>query len=159
MCLPAPPDNSPYDFTIFALRDAWSTSIGRLFDVGKRLRYLHLDFRHCAKPVFNIEWHVVLSGDTSKTGNFEVRLYENDANKNIRRDLWVNDTNDRRWQRGGGVQADGFFTEELRHRTLRCRTLVDTHEMEPCVTPTPAATPALRLTPLPRPRSTPVPRP
>ena len=153
MCLPAPPDNCPYDFTIFALRDAWSTSIGSpgCSTWANGCGIFTSISGTAPNRVFNIEWHVVLSGDTSQTGNFEVRLYENHPDKRFDVIYGVNQTT----YYGGnvaGVQGPtGFFTQDFCHASAP-QNICRTYQMEPCLTPT-------RPTPRPRPPPTPAPRP
>ena len=79
-CLPAVPNNCPYDYTIFALWaewatladqagcSTWATGCGIFTSISGT----------APNRIFNIEWRVVFRQNVAQTGNFEVRLYEND---------------------------------------------------------------------------------
>ena len=110
-CLPAPPDGCPYEFTIFALRDGWSSTIGQpgCSTWANGCGIFTSISGTAPNRVFNIEWHVVLAGDTSQTGNFEVRLYENDPDKRFDVIYGVNQTTLLRWQRRGCAGAYRVF--------------------------------------------------
>ncbi len=82
-CLPAPPHNCPFDYTIFPLWYEWGTltyppgcstwanGCGIFTSISGT----------APNRIFNIEWHVVNRENDVQTGDFEVRLYENDPNK------------------------------------------------------------------------------
>ena len=82
-CLPPPPNNCPFDFTIFPLWYEWATltypagcstwanGCGIFTSISGT----------APNRIFNIEWHVIDRGNDVQTGDFEVRLYENDPNK------------------------------------------------------------------------------
>ena len=82
-CLPAPPNNCPFDYTIFPLWYEWST----LTDAPACSAWangcgIFTSISGTApNRIFNIEWHVVNRYNDVETADFEVRLYENDPNK------------------------------------------------------------------------------
>jgi hypothetical protein len=161
-CLPVPPHNCPYDFTIFALWNGWST----LTDSPSCSTWangcgIFTSISGTApNRIFNIEWHVLLAGDTTQTGNFEVRLYENDPNNRF--DV-IYDVSQTRYNASdaAGVQGSiAFFTQDFCNVPAPQNTL-HTYQLQPCVTPTPTPTPPPTATPraTPRERPTPHPRP
>jgi hypothetical protein len=82
-CLPAPPHNCPYDYTIFALWGEWYTGSGVTGCSTWANGCGIFTSVSGSQPnrVFNIEWHAVRRENDALTANFEVRLYENDPNK------------------------------------------------------------------------------
>ena len=81
-CLPAPPNQGPYDYTIFPLWHDMSTEVG----VGGCTTWangcgIFTSVTGTAPHrVFNIEWHALRFYDQSPV-NFEARLFENDLNQ------------------------------------------------------------------------------
>ncbi len=82
-CLPASPNQGPYDYTIFPLWSDYHTGI-----VGEGCTNFATGcgvFTSVSgtapNRIFNIEWRVVYFADHNQTANFEVRLYENNPNK------------------------------------------------------------------------------
>jgi len=183
-CLPVPPSfNGPFDYTVFPL---WSdqctdntpgacggdncTGCGIFTSVtGSQ-----------PNRIFNIEWRTALylSGATSPTLNYEVRLYENPA-ENLRFDVVygaINPANATQMFVGGvqGNSGAGFFSQDfcLPNTGTPPTNVSRTYDIPPCgatPTPTPTVTPTAtptvtptatpRVTPTPRPRPTPHPRP
>ena len=150
-CLPAVPNNCPYDYTIFALWaewatltdssgcSAWANGCGIFTSVSGT----------APNRIFNIEWHVVYRLNDVQTGNFEVRLYENDPSGRFDVIYGVITAVTPPVIDSVGVQGlPGFFTGDFcsvppPQNTSR------TYQLQPCGTPTPTATP--RFTPAPRP--------
>jgi len=138
-CLPAPPATCPYDFTIFPLWHDWNTSPGSVgcsrWDSGCGV-FTSVSGT-APNRIFNIEWRVAWNNNNIRTGNFEVRLYENGPNKRFdviygySQDLPGNgDT--------AGVQgAPGFFTQNFCDGTVP----PNSRRTYSCVPPTPTPSP------------------
>ena len=150
-CLPAVPNNCPYDYTIFALWaewatladqagcSTWATGCGIFTSISGTT----------PNRIFNIEWRVVFRQNVAQTGNFEVRLYENDPTGrfDVIYGVITGITN---FDSAGVQGLAGFFTGDFclappPQNTSR------TYQLQPCGTPTPTATP--RFTPAPRTKS------
>ena len=146
-CLPAPPNNCLYDYTIFALWAEWSTSTGQAgCSTWENGCGIFTSISGSApNRIFNIEWHVTYR-EGGQPGNFEVRLYENDPNKRF--DViygavgGVTDTYD-----SAGLQGPvGFFTQDFCWATPP-QTVSRTYAvMLPCTTPTPTPTGDITVT-------------
>src|SRR6184192_2568052 len=82
-CLPAPPNQCPYDYTIFPMWQDMRTDIGLTgcanFPGGNCGIFTSVSGT-APNRIFNIEWRTVYFADNSMTANFEARLYENDPN-------------------------------------------------------------------------------
>jgi hypothetical protein len=81
-CLPAPPNQCPYDYTIFGMwqdmrTDGQPGCAG--FPSGTCGIFTSVSGT-APNRIFNIEWRSVYFADPSATANFEVRVYENDPN-------------------------------------------------------------------------------
>lgn len=150
-CLPASPYDCPYDFTIFALWYEWATlrypescstwanGCGIFTSTSGTAPY----------RIFNIEWHVIDRGNSVRTADFEVRLYENDPNKRF--DLIYGAISGVSDQDSAGVQGPAdSFTEDFCN-ALAPQNVSRSYTMSSC--------PTVRATPFPRPRPPPVPRP
>jgi hypothetical protein len=173
-CLPAPPGyftGLPYDNTIFALWQdlvTLATSEGcSNFPSGTCGIFTSVT-GSAPNRIFNIEWRAVLYWDDAAPQNFEVRLYENDANQRF--DVIFGTLTppivgplERAWV--SGVQGDGnlgFYTDDF------CICWPDpppqnesrTYTLVPCATPSPTPTPTATSTPrpTPTPRGSPIPR-
>lgn len=158
-CLPVPPYHCPYDFTIFALWHEWST----LTDSPSCSTWangcgIFTSISGTApNRIFNIEWHVTRRENTPDTGNFEVRLYENDPDKHF--DIIYGAINGVTGVDTAGVQGPtGFFTQDLCN-TLALQSTARTYTVLPCASPTPTPAPTARPNISPRTRPTPPPRP
>ena len=144
-CLPAPPNNCPFDYTIFPLWYEWSTATyppgcsawangcGIFTSISGT----------APNRIFNIEWHVVNRYNDVETADFEVRLYENDPNKRF--DV-IYGSITQGLNTGydvAGVQGPtGFFTQNF-CRTLPPQNVSRTYAITtPCPTATPTPTPA-----------------
>jgi hypothetical protein len=167
-CPPAIPNNCPYDFTIFALWHEWYTGNGTGCSTWASGCGVFTSISGTApNRIFNIEWRVVRRLDDSQTGNFEVRLYENDPNKRFDVIYGVSEGVDNYY--GAGVQGPvEFFTPDFCNGPVP-QNRVHSYQLEPCgtpsvtptLTPTPSATvtPTVTPTPTATPRATPRPRP
>jgi hypothetical protein len=84
-CLPAPPNNCAYDYTVFALWGEWSTGTSAIgcSTWANGCGIFTSVSGTAPNRIFNIEWHVVSREDNSLTGNFEVRLYENNPTSDL----------------------------------------------------------------------------
>jgi plastocyanin len=161
-CLPASPYNCAYDFTIFALWYEWGTlTYPEGCSTWANGCGIFTSISGTApNRVFNIEWHVIDRKESTQTGNFEVRLYENDPNQRF--DVIYGQSQKLLYTPAvAGVQGPPeFFTQDLCSVPAPQNTL-RTYQLESCTTPTPTATP--RATPRPRPsphpRPTPLPHP
>jgi hypothetical protein len=160
ICPPAPPNNCPYDFTIFALWHEWYTGGAPGCSTWANGCGIFTSITGTApNRIFNIEWHVVRRENNSQTGNFEVRLYENDPNRRFDVIYGVSQGVDN--YHAAGVQGPfEFFTQDFCNVPVPQNAL-HTYQLEPCATPTITPTPTPTVTPrvTPRPRPTPVPRP
>lgn len=149
ICLPAPPNNCPYDYTIFAIWGEWYTGAGATgcSTWANGCGIFTSVSGTAPNRIFNIEWHAVRSGNDALTANFEVRLYENDPNKRFEviygviqpypfnPDLFT-----------AGVQGPtGSFTHDFCN-VPPPQNVSSTYTMPPCVTPTPTPTPTTRVT-------------
>ena len=147
-CLPAPPNDCPYDYTIFALWGEWSTirnaqgcatwpnGCGIFTSVSGT----------APNRVFNIEWHAVRRENGALTADFEVRLYENDPNKRF--DVIYGVTQPYPFALNlftSGVQGStGFFTQDFCN-VPPPQNVSTTYVMPSCATPTPTVTPTTRV--------------
>jgi hypothetical protein len=86
--------------------------------------------------IFNIEWHVVLAGDTTQTGNFEVRLYENDPNNRFDVIYGATQTAYTSNQVVGVQGPSGFFTQDFCN-VPSPQNSSRSYTLAPCVTPSP----------------------
>jgi hypothetical protein len=162
-CPPVPPNNCPYDFTIFALWHEWYTGTGATgcSTWANGCGIFTSISGSVPNRVFNIEWHAVRRENDSQTGNFEVRLYENDPNKRF--DVIYGVTQGVDNYHAAGVQGPfEFFTQDFCNVSVP-QNAVHIYQLEPCgtptVTPTPTPTPTVTPRVTPRPRPTPPPRP
>src|SRR4029077_13234431 len=81
-CLPAPPHNCPYDFTIFPFWTDLRTDVG-LSGCSTFANGCGVFTTVEGSPpnrIFDIEWHAVLFINNANAVDFEVRLYEGDPN-------------------------------------------------------------------------------
>jgi hypothetical protein len=160
-CPPAPPNNCPYDFTIFALWHEWYTGTGATgcSSWANGCGIFTSISGSAPNRVFNIEWHVVDRENDSQTGNFEVRLYENDPDKRF--DVIYGSISEVTYLNATGVQGPTeFFTQDFCNIPVPQNT-VRTYRLEPCASPTSTPTPTPTATPrvAPRQRPSPYPRP
>jgi hypothetical protein len=72
-CLPSPPNQGLFDFTIFAWRDNLRTDVGAGSGIFTSISGT------APNRIFNIEFRTVYFVNTSQHANFEVRLYEGQA--------------------------------------------------------------------------------
>ena len=141
-CLPAPPNNCPYDYTIFALWGEWYTGTATGCSTWANGCGIFTSVSGTApNRIFNIEWHVVNRENDVQTGDFEVRLYENDPNKRFEV-IYGSITGLNTDFDVAGVQGPtGFFTQNF-CRTYPPQNVSRTYAiMTPCPTPTATATP------------------
>jgi hypothetical protein len=144
--LPAPPHNCTYDFTIFALWHEWYTGTGATgCSTWPNGCGIFTSISGTApNRIFNIEWRVVRRENDSQTGNFEVRLYENDPNQRF--DVIYGSTIGVTDFDTAGVQGPtGFFTQDFCN-VPPPQNASSTYTMLPCATPTPTATPTTTVT-------------
>ncbi len=113
-CLPAPPNNCPYDYTIFALWDEWYTGTATGCSTWANGCGIFTSISGTApNRIFNIEWHVVNRENDVQTGDFEVRLYENDPNKRFEVIYGSITRIEYRFRRSGRAGADRLFHPKL----------------------------------------------
>jgi hypothetical protein len=146
-CLPAPPNNCLYDYTIFALWAEWSTMTDQsgCSTWANGCGIFTSISGSAPNRIFNIEWHVTYR-EGGQPGNFEVRLYENDLNKRF--DViygavgGVTNTYD-----SAGLQGPfGFFTQDFCW-TSPPQNVSRTYAVTlPCTTPTPTPTGDITVT-------------
>jgi hypothetical protein len=145
-CLPAPPNNCPYDYTIFALWAEWSTGIGatECSTWANGCGIFTSVSGAAPNRIFNIEWHAVSRDSQGLTANFEVRLYENSPNKRF--DVIYGVIQHSSSYVSAGVQGPtGSFTGDFCN-VPPPENVSSTYTMLPCATPTPTATPTTRVT-------------
>ena len=148
-CLPAPPNNCPYDYTIFALWSEWYTGIGATgcSTWANGCGIFTSTSGSAPNRVFNIEWHAVRRENDALTANFEVRLYENDPNRRF--DLIYGVIQPYPGSLNlftAGVQGSaGFFSQDFCN-VPPPQNVSTTYTMPSCPTPTPTATPTTRVT-------------
>ena len=148
-CLPAPPHNCAYDYTIFALWGEWSTtpSAPGCSTWANGCGIFTSISGSAPNRVFNIEWHAVRRENDALTANFEVRLYENDPNKRF--DVIYGVIEPYPWSPNlytAGVQGStGFFSQDFCN-VPPPQNVSSTYTMLPCATPIPTATPTTRVT-------------
>jgi hypothetical protein len=150
-CLPAAPYDCPYDFTIFALWYEWSTSVGQAgcSTWANGCGIFTSTSGTAPNRIFNIEWHVTRRSNSPDTGNFEVRLYENDPNNRF--DVIYGAISGVSDEDTAGIQGPAnYFTQDFCN-VLAPQNASRSYNTRPC--------PTVRATPAPRPRPTPVPRP
>jgi hypothetical protein len=146
-CLPAPPNVCPYDFTIFALWGEWYTGTGATgcSTWANGCGIFTSVSGTAPNRIFNIEWHVVSREDDRLTGNFEVRLYENDPNKRFDVIYGVIQQRSSNFISAGVQGPTGAFTQDF-YNVPTPQNVSSTYTMLPCVTPTPTATPTTTVT-------------
>jgi hypothetical protein len=146
-CLPAPPHNCPFDYTIFALWDEWYTGTATGCSTWTNGCGIFTSISGTApNRIFNIEWHAVRRENDALTGNFEVRLYENDPSKRFDLIYGVIQPFNNGVQAPAGVQgATGFFSQDFCN-VPPPQNVSTTYTMPSCATPTPTATPTTRVT-------------
>jgi hypothetical protein len=111
-CLPAPPNQCPFDYTIFPLWEDMRTDIGLTgcasFPGGTCGIFTSVS-GSAPNRIFNIEWRTVLFNDDTAPQNFEARLYENEPGKF---DVIIGDLNplnaDHPWVSGVQGASDDF---------------------------------------------------
>ena len=137
-CIPAPPNQCPYDFTIFGLWQDMRTDFGLSgcagFPGGNCGIFTSVS-GNAPDRIFNIEWRTVLFANNAARQNFEIRLYENPA-MNQRFDVIYGALDTRRHDHPyvGGVQGDtdaGFFTQDFCGDTPP-QQVSRTYTMSPC---------------------------
>jgi len=146
-CLPAPPNNCPYDYTIFALWAEWYTGTGATgcSTWANGCGIFTSVSGSAPNRILNIEWHVVSREDDSLTGNFEVRLYENNPDKRFDVIYGVIQRQSGNFDSAGVQGSTGFFTQDFCN-VPPPQNVSSTYTMLPCATPTPTATPTTRVT-------------
>jgi hypothetical protein len=146
-CLPAPPHNCPYDYTISALWDEWYTGPGATgcSTWANGCGIFTSVSGTAPNRIFNIEWHAVRREDDRLTGNFEVRLYENNPNKRFDVIYGVIQPRSGNFDSAGVQGSTGFFTQDFCN-VPPPQNVSSTYTMPPCATPTPTATPTTIVT-------------
>jgi hypothetical protein len=179
-CLPAPPNQCPYDFTIFGLWEDQRTDIGlsgcASFPGGNCGVFTSVS-GSAPNRIFNIEWRTVLFNDNNATQNFEVRLFENNPTQQFEVIIGTLNTPNADHPWVSGVQgANGCFTQDFcieppgnppQNASRTYNAGVPTPSPTPTPTPTatvipsatPTATATATATPTSTPRATPRPRP
>ena len=159
-CLPAAAHNCPFDFTVFALWHEWSTltyppgcstwanGCGIFTSISST----------APNRIFNIEWHVVRRENDVQTGNFEVRLYENDPSQRFDIIYGVSQGVDEGDVSAGVQGPTDFFTQDFCNVPAP-QNSSRTYQLEPCASPTPTPTPTPTATPRVTPRQRPSPHP
>jgi hypothetical protein len=148
-CLPAPPNNCSYDYTIFALWGEWSTIVSApgCETWANGCGIFTSVSGSAPNRIFNIEWHAVRRENGALTANFEARLYENDPNRRF--DLIYGVIQPYPGSLNlftAGVQGSaGFFSQDFCN-VPPPQNVSTTYTMPPCATPTPKATPTMRVT-------------
>ena len=174
VCLPAPPNIGPFDYTIFGLWSDYRTDIvgEGCSNFASGCGIFTSVSGSAPNRIFNIEWRAVYFADHNQTANFEVRLYENDPSKRFDVIYGVVQPGSDQLYVGGVQGPGGVFTQDFcdanppgpGDRVYLCMgepppTPTPTPTVTPTATPTATPTPGARPTPTPRPRPTPYPRP
>ncbi len=163
-CLPASPNQCPYDYTLFPLWQNLRTDFGpsgcASFPDGNCGIFTSVS-GIAPNRIFNIEWRTVLFADNSATQNFEVRLYENDPRGF---DVIYGAINSAGANQNfvAGIQGpNGCFTQDFCANPAPVQNVLHNYVGQAGGTPspTPTATPSPRPTLTPRPRPSPRPRP
>src|SRR6266496_148322 len=148
-CLPAPPNNCPYDYTIFALWGEWSTitSAPGCATWPNGCGIFTSVSGTAPNRILNIEWHAVRRENGALRANFEVRLYENHPNKRF--DVIYGVIQPYPFSFNlftAGVQGStGFFSQDFCN-VPPPQNVSNTYTMPSCATPTPTVTPTTRVT-------------
>jgi hypothetical protein len=152
-CLPAPPNQGPYDFTIFGVWEDQRTDTnfplpGCASFPGGNCGIFTSVSGSAPNRIFNIEWRTVLFADNNATQNHEVRLYENDPN--LKFEVVIGTLNspnaDQSWVSGvQGNSGAGFFTQDfcIPPGGSPPTNVSRNYEIPPCATPTPSPTPTV----------------
>ena len=149
-CLPAPPNQCPYDYTIFSVWEDQRTDFGlsgcSAFPGGNCGIFTSVS-GSAPNRIFNIEWRTVLFNDNNATQNHEVRLYEDPTANNLRFDVVIGTLNtpnaDQSWVSGvQGNSGAGFFTQDfcIPAGGSPPSNVSRTYEIPPCAAPTPSPT-------------------
>ena len=146
-CLPVPAHNCPYDYTIFALWAEWYTGIDATgcSTWANGCGIFTLVSGAAPNRIFNIEWHVVSREDDRLTGNFEVRLYENDSNNRFDVIYGVIQRGSGNYISAGVQGSTGFFSQDFCN-VPPPQNVSSTYRILPCGSPTPTPTPTTRVT-------------
>jgi hypothetical protein len=146
-CLPASPNNCPYDYTIFALWGEWYTGTGATgcSTWANGCGIFTSVSGTAPNRIFNIEWHAVSREDDRLTANFEVRLYENDPSKRFDVIYGVIQQRSAYYDNAGVQGPTGSFTQDFCN-VPPPQNVSSTYTMPSCVTPTPTATPTTLVT-------------
>jgi hypothetical protein len=148
-CLPAPPHNCPYDYTIFALWGEWYTGSGATGCTrwANGCGIFTSVSGTAPNRIFNIEWHAVRRENDALTANFEVRLYENNLSKRFDVIYGVTQPYPPSFDLNtGGVQGPaGLFSEDFCNVPAP-ENVSSTYTILPCGSPTPTPTPTTRIT-------------
>jgi hypothetical protein len=146
-CLPAPPNNCPYDYTIFALWGEWytGTSASGCSTWANGCGIFTSVSGASPNRIFNIEWHVVSRENDSLTANFEVRLYENNPSKRFDVIYGVIQQRSANFDSAGVQGPTGSFTGDFCH-VPPPQNLSSTYTMLRCGSPTPTPTPTTIVT-------------
>jgi hypothetical protein len=146
-CLPAPPNNCPYDYTIFALWGEWYTGTGATgcSTWANGCGVFTSVSGTAPNRIFNIEWHAVSREDDRLTANFEVRLYENSPSKRFDVIYGVIQQRSANFKSAGVQGPNGSFTQDFCN-VPPPQNVSSTYTMPSCATPTPTATPTTMVT-------------
>ena len=119
-CLPAPPNQGPYDNTIFGLWQDMRTDsqTGCSGFTGGQCGIFTSVSGVPPNRIFNIEWRTVLFNNTASRQSFEVRLYENSVGTSQRFDVIIGTLNvtgaNHNYVSGvQGNSSQGFFTQDF----------------------------------------------
>ncbi len=139
-CLPAPPNQGPYAYTVFSLWhdlrtdvglsgcSAWSNGCGIFTSTSGS----------APNRIFNIEFHTVRFANNAQTQQFEVRLYENSPTQRF--DVIYGAINGVAASDTGGVQGPTpLYTQDFCNTTAPSN-VSHTYTLAGCGTPTPTPT-------------------
>ncbi len=141
-CLPAPPNQGPYDNTIFPIWQDMRTEAGLSgcagFPGGQCGVFTSVSGT-APNRILNIEWRTVLFANNASRQNFEARLYENNQNLNQRFDVIIGSLTATGANRNyvSGVQgATGFSTQDFCVSTAPVQNVSRSYTISPCNQPT-----------------------
>jgi hypothetical protein len=146
-CLPAPPNNCSYDYTIFALWGEWytGTSATGCSTWANGCGIFTSVSGTSPNRIFNIEWHAVSREDDSLTANFEVRLYEDSPNERFDVIYGAIQQRSANFISAGVQGPTGSFTQDF-CSVPPPQNVSSTYTRPSCTTPTPTMTPTTVVT-------------
>jgi hypothetical protein len=144
-CLPAPPNQGPYAYTVFSLWHDLRTDVGLSGCVAFSNGCGIFTSTSGTSPnrIFNIEFHTVRFADNAVTQQFEVRLYENSSTQRF--DVVYGAINGIVGADTGGIQGPAPLLTQDFCNTAAPSNVSRTYTLAGCGAPSPTPT----ITPIP----------